>query len=861
MINELHRKLDNVMLRRLKKDVVKELPTKSEKILRVEMSAMQQRMYKAILTRNYSVLSQQSSAQISLLNVAIELKKASNHPFLFDGTEVQSDRKDEILKGLVMHSGKMVLLDKLLARLKQDGHRVLIFSQMVRMLDIMSDYMSLRGYLFQRLDGTIGSETRKKSIEHFNAEGSPDFAFLLSTRAGGLGINLETADTVIIFDSDWNPQNDLQAMARAHRLNSKNHVSVYRLLTKDTVEEDVLERAKRKMVLEYAVIHQMDTSGTNFAPKTAAQKNQNFSKEELSAILKFGAQSMFKSSGNEAEEGQQKKLDEMDLDAILSNAEAHETEVDPTGASSGGEGFLQQFAQVQDFKADVSWEDIIPLEERLKVEEEERQRAVEEAKAASAGRRRAAQVKPGTYDGNADAEGEASDNATPLSATSTKKRASTGPKKTGAQRSVELNERDVRVLVRGIHRWGDIRYRPEPIIGEGKLQNKNRSILYEVSDELIKLCEEGIEAHDQMFKDMTANNEPISSALRQKAVLVECRGVGSINADTTLQRHYGLRLLAETLDSIEDKDKESWQLPPLKGIKPPSGWDCEWGNAEDSKLLVAIYQQGFGQWEFLEKDEKLGLAGKVFLETGKEVKPKANGGPPAESEGKEPDRRIPNAIHLVRRGDTLLRGLREAAMDERGDGNLVDVKEYHKKDRRRRSPGAKASPTPHYKAGSSLKKSKGSSSSSRPVPDYTDDESDRSNYSSMDEGQCKELMRPCKKQLKTLKEGTDHLEREEKVAVLKDCLSAIGGHIDFVVNQDKFKNASVEKKKLWARHLWCFSSFFWPKKVKPSKLKGIFDKLVGTGSEAGTATAAKRKDDEERDDKASNAKKPKVEAQ
>ena len=130
----------------------------------------------------------------------MELKKAANHPFLFEGAETRSNNDDEVLKGLVMSSGKMVLLDKLLARLRQDGHRVLIFSQMVRMLDIMSDYMTLRGFQHQRLDGTVTSEQRKKSIAHFNAPGSPDFAFLLSTRAGGLGINLETADTVIIFD-------------------------------------------------------------------------------------------------------------------------------------------------------------------------------------------------------------------------------------------------------------------------------------------------------------------------------------------------------------------------------------------------------------------------------------------------------------------------------------------------------------------------------------------------------------------------------------------------------------------------------------------------------------------------------------
>ena len=130
----------------------------------------------------------------------MELKKAANHPYLFDGAEDRNASTDEQLKGLVMNSGKMVLLDKLLARLRSDGHRVLIFSQMVRMLDILSDYLTLRGYVHQRLDGMVSSDVRKKSIAHFNAPGSNDFVFLLSTRAGGLGINLETADTVIIFD-------------------------------------------------------------------------------------------------------------------------------------------------------------------------------------------------------------------------------------------------------------------------------------------------------------------------------------------------------------------------------------------------------------------------------------------------------------------------------------------------------------------------------------------------------------------------------------------------------------------------------------------------------------------------------------
>ena len=116
------------------------------------------------------------------------------------------------------------------------------------MLDILSEYLKLRGFQHQRLDGSMPSQTRQHSMDHFNAPGSQDFCFLLSTRAGGLGVNLHTADTVIIFDSDWNPQNDLQAEARAHRMGQKNTVNIYRLVTKGTCEEDILERAKKKMV-------------------------------------------------------------------------------------------------------------------------------------------------------------------------------------------------------------------------------------------------------------------------------------------------------------------------------------------------------------------------------------------------------------------------------------------------------------------------------------------------------------------------------------------------------------------------------------------------------------------------------------
>lgn len=129
------------------------------------------------------------------------------------------------------------------------------------------------------------------AMESFNADGSRDFCFLLSTRAGGLGINLSTADTVIIFDSDWNPQNDLQAEARAHRIGQKNVVNIYRFVTKNTVEEDILERAKKKMVLDHLVIQKL---GNKSLQSTTSQKADIFDKNELASILKFGAAELFK---------------------------------------------------------------------------------------------------------------------------------------------------------------------------------------------------------------------------------------------------------------------------------------------------------------------------------------------------------------------------------------------------------------------------------------------------------------------------------------------------------------------------------------------------------------------------------------
>ncbi|VDP46128.1 unnamed protein product [Echinostoma caproni] len=147
-------------------------------------------------------------------------------------------------------------MDKLLARLKEQGSRVLIFSQMTRLLDILEDYCLWRGHDYFRLDGQTRHEDRQVYIDEYNRPGSTKFIFMLSTRAGGLGINLATADVVIIYDSDWNPQVDLQAMDRAHRIGQTKTVRVFRLITENTVEERIIMRAEMKLRLDSLVIQQ-----------------------------------------------------------------------------------------------------------------------------------------------------------------------------------------------------------------------------------------------------------------------------------------------------------------------------------------------------------------------------------------------------------------------------------------------------------------------------------------------------------------------------------------------------------------------------------------------------------------------------
>jgi SNF2 family DNA or RNA helicase len=244
-LEKLQANLSPYLLKREKENVETSVPPKEEVIIEVELTAPQKQYYRALYENNKSFLCRSSAASKrngpSLTNLAMELRKCCNHPFLIRGAEDELTKhfrqkiRDEqaaataaraeqlklgqplspVLKTpryileqecIVESSGKLILLDKLLPKLRADGHKVLIFSQFRIMLDVLQDYIELRAFTYERIDGAITGKRRQQAIDKYSMPNSPIFLMLLSTRAGGVGINLTAADTVIIFDSDWNPQ-------------------------------------------------------------------------------------------------------------------------------------------------------------------------------------------------------------------------------------------------------------------------------------------------------------------------------------------------------------------------------------------------------------------------------------------------------------------------------------------------------------------------------------------------------------------------------------------------------------------------------------------------------------------------------
>jgi len=239
IINRLHQILRPFLLRRVKADVAKELPQKLEMVIKVELSAQQKLVYKGIQEDNMLMAdpTNKNSKALSLKNAIMQLRKICNHPYLFEGHEPIGQ---EVSDHIFAVSGKFELLDRMLPKLIVTGHKVLIFSQFTQLLDIMKIYFYYRNIPHLILDGRTKDEDRKACLERFSDPEAPEKVFVLSTKAGGHGLNLQVADTVIIFDSDWNPQMDEQAKDRAHRIGQRSEVRVYRLITATKVEEGIL---------------------------------------------------------------------------------------------------------------------------------------------------------------------------------------------------------------------------------------------------------------------------------------------------------------------------------------------------------------------------------------------------------------------------------------------------------------------------------------------------------------------------------------------------------------------------------------------------------------------------------------------
>uniref|UniRef100_A0A8C1G1Q0 Chromodomain helicase DNA binding protein 2 n=1 Tax=Cyprinus carpio TaxID=7962 RepID=A0A8C1G1Q0_CYPCA len=812
----LHKVLEPFLLRRVKKDVEKSLPAKVEQILRVDMSAQQKQFYKWILTRNYKALSKGTRGSSSgFLNIVMELKKCCNHGFLIkQPEEVENEKTHEHLQSLVRGSGKLVLLDKLLTRLRERGNRVLIFSQMVRMLDILAEYLSLKRYPFQRLDGSIKGELRKQALDHFNAEGSEDFCFLLSTRAGGLGINLASADTVVIFDSDWNPQNDLQAQARAHRIGQKKQVNIYRLVTKGTVEEDIIERAKKKMVLDHLVIQRMDTTGRTVLDNSSGNSNSNpFGKEELTAILKFGAEDLFKEP-----EGEESEPQEMDIDEILRLAETRESDQ----GSSATDELLSQF-KVANFTMDEStpdleekpirdWDEIIPEEQRRKVEEEQKQKEMEDIYMLP--RSRSKKRVRSDVGSKLKHRSSASDSETDDSEDDKR------PKRRGRPRARKNNvegftDAEIRRFI-SINRNNFVLYRLEAIARDSELVDKSIADLKRLGELVHNTCVTAVQEHEEHMKENP----------------VEAKGPGK------------RRVLMKTILKII-----------FHNITPH--FDVDWDIHDDTQLLLGIYEHGYANWDLIKTDPDLKLSEKILLD--------------------DPDKK-PQAKQLQMRADYLLKMLKkeQESQDSAKTGDEVRIVGFSGLQVFRLAPpsglednmillhiynslifqddGAEKSPTKkkqkkdnkenkektgtpkkekegdkdkkrskskkekvfymasdvllnfsHFQAkpGGKGKKAQGPvhiTAGSEPVPiGEEDDELDQETFSI-----CKERMRPVKKALKQLDKPDEGLSVQEQLQHTRTCLLKIGDRITECLKS----YSDPEHVKTWRRNLWIFVSKF-----------------------------------------------------
>ncbi|KAL8689405.1 MAG: hypothetical protein Q9218_004917 [Villophora microphyllina] len=836
--------LGPIMIRRTKKTVEKDLPPKTEKIIRVELSDVQLEYYKNILTRNYAALNDGAKGpKQSLLNIMMELKKASNHPFLFPNAEARivgdKNGHEEVFKALVSSSGKLMLLDQLLKKLHKNGHRVLIFSQMVKMLDILQDYMKYKGYQFQRLDGTIASTQRTQAMEHFNKVNSSDFCFLLSTRAGGLGINLMTADTVILFDSDWNPQADLQAMARAHRIGQTKPVSIFRFVAKETIEEEVLERARNKLMLEHITIERGVTdkeSNDKLQDQLAKAKkgaDAPTSSEDISRILKRRGQKMFEQSSN------QKRLEELDIDSVLENAEEHQTEEDKRLTGDGGEDFLKKF-EYTDVKLDLEWDQIIPKEAIAEIKAEEQKKAhqkfLDDQIQQNAPRKR--KNESSDRDERAAKKRALQNNVNEASNESDSIEDS--------DRGGPLTIRQTRDLVKAYLRWGWIDdERGDDLIKDARLTGRKREELRSRLQELLEKAADEKQKNDTKIKEQEQATGKLVPQKDKKSAVFEFHGTQRNNATTIHERIEHMRLLRKAVK--EASDELSFRIPEAqKG----NDFTTAWGSREDGMLCVGIVRHGYGSWPQIRDDPDLGLGDKLFLKEHRvEVKEQRKN---AESQGSN----TPQAVHLVRRISYLLSVLEDKMSSNQNPDAKRAVENHHRNNKKNglhpkgnNRAGTSVSPAPQAapKRQREIEKHRARHSTPRrisnngetnghaarpkstsqrnppviPVNNATSGSSDIANVNN-----AKLLLFPVRRNLEALKMATkaNQPDNTTRAATLREHLGMIGDYVKELL--DAYDQPDGKMKLEW--DLWEYVQAIWPHgktKTKTSKIRSMWLRL------------------------------------
>ncbi|KAI9346673.1 SNF2 family N-terminal domain-containing protein [Pilaira anomala] len=627
-VEKLQVLLKPIMLRRFKEDVEKSIPVKEETVIEVELTNPQKKWYRAILEKNFSFLrkgAKSNKEMPHLRNIMMQLRKCCIHPYLLEGAEeviVEDSRAktpQEQFSCLIDSSGKLVLIDKLLRKLFEGNHKVLIFSQFTSCLDILSDYLRGRQYPHERIDGSVPGDQRQAAIDRFSTLPiNQSFVFLLCTRAGGVGINLTAADTCIIFDSDWNPQNDLQAQARCHRIGQTKPVQVYRLICRNTYEKDMFDRAGMKLGLDKAVMQRMNSSsGQNQPSSSASEESSNMSKNELNrkeieALLKKGAY------GAVMDDEESQQFCEEDIDQIL---ERRTTVIRHEGNEKGSifskatfSSSTEQGVELDDpdfwekwaAKAKLDVQDV-PDENGLIVYEPRRRRQVQRF-----GTRNA----DGAYSSNDNADdSDAYEDDTEKSGKRDLPRPWTLSEKTKYER---------KLMIYGYGPWQQMqvhfprRTEKDLKFATRYLMRKVRHVIEANSEEDRKLLED-IDFILETDAQDESPDETIPYIGASKKHIAEFRSF-LIQAPADYIEHIErkgrnfllrIQMLHMVRDRIVPKD---WALAKVLPIPKVTGsLPCDWwGESEDRDLLLGICKHGYQQYLTMRKDKEFCFYGKKF---------------------------------------------------------------------------------------------------------------------------------------------------------------------------------------------------------------------------------------------------------